>query len=191
MGRSIGHLMRWSMIWMSVIDILYCCCFTFACHLKAFGLVMDISISPQLTPLSKEFITALSSEHPDDAEDRTGVITGFAALIRLYTDLLDLFQNHCPPRHFRGTFSRSSKAFCYSIRWLGNASILSGWIAWVVWQSLVHPEPLPNRLKMPAVRTYKRHFRPTLHAVHFTIPLSCRFNNPPWPKLHEIEFNDV
>ena len=41
----------------------------------------------------------------------------------------------------------------------------------------------PNRLKMPAVRTYKRHFRPTLHAVHFTIPLSCRFNNPPWPKL--------
>lgn len=50
----------------------FCCCFPFACRLKAFGLVMDISISPQLTPLSKEFITALSSEHPDDAEDRTG-----------------------------------------------------------------------------------------------------------------------
>jgi len=50
----------------------FCCCFPFACHLKAFGLVMDISISPQLTPLTKEFITALSSEHPDDAEDRKG-----------------------------------------------------------------------------------------------------------------------
>lgn len=91
----------------------------------------------------------------------------------------------------RGTFGWSSKAFCYSVRCLGNASILSGWIAWV----LVHPEPLPNRLKMPAVRTYKRHFRPTPHAVlaDLIIPLdqncmklsSTMFNIQHWIKIYQ------
>ena len=116
--------------------------------------------------------------------------TGFAALILwMSAELLDLFQKHCPPRRFLGTLSWSSKALCYSVTCLGNASILSGEIAWVFGNPWFFPNhyPIPWRCRLsgPTRGISGPLFAlSTLH--HFTIPLSCRFNNPPWAKLNKL-----